>query len=60
MCQPASRFTTAHGTSSSAVAAVLTTLQFAMVDTLLVSLEVKSVRRWTLEVAKLFHRRLRR
>ncbi|CAA0114677.1 Uncharacterised protein [Mycolicibacterium vanbaalenii] len=40
--------------------AVITTLPFAMVDTLLVSLEVESVRRSTVEFAKLVRRRLRR
>ncbi|MGV0864745.1 isomerase [Mycolicibacterium sp. XJ652] len=40
--------------------AVVTTLPFAMVDTLLVSLEVESVRRSTAEFAKLVRRRLRR
>ncbi len=40
--------------------AVATTLPFAMVDTLLVSLEFESVRRSTVEFAKLVGRRLRR
>ena len=40
--------------------AVVTTLPFAMVDTLLVSLEFESVRRSTVEFAKLVGRRLRR
>src|SRR3954465_1798027 len=40
--------------------AVVTTLPFAMVDTLLVSLELESVRRSTVEFAKLVRRRLRR
>jgi hypothetical protein len=40
--------------------AVVTTLPFAMVDTLLVSLELESVRRSTVQFAKLVHRRLRR
>jgi sigma non-opioid intracellular receptor len=39
--------------------AVATTLPFAMVDTLLVSLEVESVRRSTVEFAKLLRRRRR-
>jgi sigma non-opioid intracellular receptor len=39
--------------------AIVTTLPFAMVDTLLVSLEVESVRRSTVEFAKLVTRRLR-
>lgn len=40
--------------------AVVTTLPFAMVDTLLVSLEIESVRRSTVEFARLVGRRLRR
>ena len=40
--------------------AVLTTLPFAMVDTLLVSLELESVRRSTAEFSKLVTRRFRR
>lgn len=40
--------------------AVVTTLPFAMVDTLLVSLELESVRRSTVEFAKLVSKRLRR
>jgi hypothetical protein len=40
--------------------AVATTLPFAMVDTLLVSLELESVRRSTVEFAKLASRRFRR
>lgn len=40
--------------------AVATTLPFAMVDTLLVSLELESVRRSTVEFAKLVRRRRRR
>jgi hypothetical protein len=40
--------------------AVITTLPFAMVDTLLVSLELESVRRSTVEFAKLVGRRVRR
>ncbi len=40
--------------------AVATTLPFAMVDTLLVSLEFESVRRSTTEFAKLIGRRMRR
>ncbi len=40
--------------------AVVTTLPFAMVDTLLVSLELESVRRSTVEFAKLVARRRRR
>lgn len=40
--------------------AVATTLPFAMVDTLLVSLEVASVRRSTVEFARLFGRRPRK
>jgi sigma non-opioid intracellular receptor len=40
--------------------AVVTTLPFAMVDTLLVSLELESVRRSTVEFAKLVSRRFRR
>ncbi|GBG40809.1 isomerase [Mycobacterium montefiorense] len=40
--------------------AVATTLPFAMVDTLLVSLELESVRRSTVEFAKLVARRFRR
>ena len=40
--------------------AVVTTLPFAMVDTLLVSLEVESVRRSAVEFAKLVRRRPRR
>lgn len=40
--------------------AVATTLPFAMVDTLLVSLEFESVRRSTVEFAKLVGRRFRR
>jgi hypothetical protein len=40
--------------------AVATTLPFAMVDTLLVSLEFASVRRSTVEFTKLVRRRLRR
>jgi hypothetical protein len=40
--------------------AVATTLPFAMVDTLLVSLEFESVRRSTVEFAKLVRRQLRR
>ncbi len=40
--------------------AVVTTLPFAMVDTLLVSLELESVRRSTVEFARLASRRLRR
>jgi len=40
--------------------AVATTLPFAMVDTLLVSLELESVRRSTVEFAKLVSRRFRR
>lgn len=40
--------------------AVATTLPFAMVDTLLVSLEFESVRRSTVEFAKLVRRRFRR
>ncbi|MBU9763369.1 isomerase [Mycobacterium sp. TNTM28] len=40
--------------------AVVTTLPFAMVDTLLVSLELESVRRSTVEFSKLVSRRLRR
>jgi hypothetical protein len=39
--------------------AVVTTLPFAMVDTLLVSLEFESVRRSTVEFTKLVARRLR-
>jgi hypothetical protein len=39
---------------------VVTTLPFAMVDTLLVSLELESVRRSTVEFAKLVSRRFRR
>lgn len=39
--------------------AVATTLPFAMVDTLLVSLEFESVRRSTVEFAKLVRRRFR-
>jgi hypothetical protein len=40
--------------------AVATTLPFAMVDTLLVSLELESVRRSAVEFSKLVRRRLRR
>jgi sigma non-opioid intracellular receptor len=40
--------------------AVVTTLPFAMVDTLLVSLELESVRRSTVEFAKLVTKRFRR
>jgi hypothetical protein len=40
--------------------AVVTTLPFAMVDTLLVSLDIESVRRSAVEFAKLARRRLRR
>ncbi|MGO4446651.1 isomerase [Mycobacterium sp. 2YAF39] len=40
--------------------AVVTTLPFAMVDTLLVSLELESVRRSTVEFAKLVGKRFRR
>jgi hypothetical protein len=40
--------------------AVVTTLPFAMVDTLFVSLELESVRRSTVEFAKLVTRRFRR
>lgn len=40
--------------------AVVTTLPFAMVDTLLVSLELESVRRSTVEFTKLVTRRFRR
>jgi sigma non-opioid intracellular receptor len=40
--------------------AVVTTLPFAMVDTLFVSLELKSVRRSTVEFSKLVTRRFRR
>jgi hypothetical protein len=40
--------------------AVVTTLPFAMVDTLLVSLEVESLRRSTVEYAKLVTKRFRR
>jgi hypothetical protein len=40
--------------------AVVTTLPFAMVDTLFVSLELESVRRSTVEFAKLVSRRFRR
>ena len=40
--------------------AVVTTLPFAMVDTLLVSLELESVRRSTVEFGKLLGRRFRR
>lgn len=40
--------------------AVVTTLPFAMVDTLLLSLELESVRRSTVEFAKLIRRRMRR
>jgi hypothetical protein len=40
--------------------AVVTTLPFAMVDTLLLSLEVESVRRSTVEFTKLLSRRFRR
>jgi sigma non-opioid intracellular receptor len=40
--------------------AVVTTLPFAMVDTLLVSLELESVRRSTVEFTKLLTRRFRR
>lgn len=40
--------------------AVVTTLPFAMVDTLLVSLEVESVRRSTVEFTKLVAKRFRR
>jgi hypothetical protein len=40
--------------------AVVTTLPFAMVDTLLVSLELESVRRSTVEFTKLVARRFRR
>jgi hypothetical protein len=40
--------------------AVVTTLPFAMVDTLLVSLELESVRRSTAEFSKLVSRRFRR
>ncbi|MCV7155311.1 ERG2 family protein [Mycolicibacterium pyrenivorans] len=40
--------------------AVATTLPFAMVDTLLVSLEIESVRRSTVEFARLVRRRHRR
>jgi hypothetical protein len=40
--------------------AVATTLPFAMVDTLLVSLEFESVRRSTVEFAKLVGKRFRR
>ena len=40
--------------------AVVTTLPFAMVDTLLVSLELESVRRSTVEFVRLASRRLRR
>jgi hypothetical protein len=40
--------------------AVVTTLPFAMVDTLFVSLELESVRRSTVEFAKLVTKRLRR
>ena len=39
--------------------AVVTTLPFAMVDTLLVSLELESVRRSSVEFATLIRRRLR-
>jgi hypothetical protein len=40
--------------------AVVTTLPFAMVDTLLLSLELESVRRSTVEFTKLITRRFRR
>jgi len=40
--------------------AVVTTLPFAMVDTLLLSLELESVRRSTVEFAKLIRKRIRR
>jgi len=40
--------------------AVVTTLPFAMVDTLLVSLEFESVRRSAIEFTKLVTKRLRR
>lgn len=40
--------------------AVVTTLPFAMVDTLLLSLEIESVRRSTVEFARLLSRRFRR
>jgi peptide subunit release factor 1 (eRF1) len=40
--------------------AVVATLPFAMMDTLLVSLELESVRRSTVEFAKLLTRRFRR
>jgi sigma non-opioid intracellular receptor len=40
--------------------AVVTTLPFAMIDTLLVSLEVESVRRSAVEFAKLIGKRIRR
>ncbi|MGA5463350.1 isomerase [Mycobacterium sp. NPDC050041] len=40
--------------------AVVTTLPFAMVDTLLVSLEVESVRRSAVEFGRLLRRRMRR
>jgi hydrogenase/urease accessory protein HupE len=40
--------------------AVVTTLPFAMVDTLLVSLELESVRRSTVEFTKLLGKRFRR
>jgi hypothetical protein len=40
--------------------AVVTTLPFAMVDTLLVSLELESVRKSTVEFAKLVRKRMRR
>jgi hypothetical protein len=40
--------------------AVVTTLPFAMVDTLFLSLELESVRRSTVEFAKLVTRRFRR
>ena len=40
--------------------AVVTTLPFAMIDTLLVSLEFESVRRSTVEFARLMRRRIRR
>ena len=40
--------------------AVVTTLPFAMVDTLFVSLELESVRRSTVEFTKLLAKRFRR
>jgi hypothetical protein len=40
--------------------AVVTTLPFAMMDTLLLSLELESVRRSTVEFAKLIRKRIRR